>query len=528
MYRILPALQDAYITNKYVGGSRCLNSNTGQAGTIDLYKLYNETFLISASQADTIELTRGLIKLDYSEIANLTGSSINLDSPTFKCFLSLKDVYGGQTTPSNYTLSLIPLANVWNEGRGQDVIAYRDLDVVNFITASISNGLPVLWNGPGAAVSGVLGLPSIDVIVSGNLGNGLEDFKFSQFFQRGDEDLLIDITKHVSASVVGLIENNGFRLSFSDEEETNTTTYFVKRFGTRHVNNRDLKPTLIVKVDDAIKDYSGDIKFNTQQPQEVYTYFLVDGVYQNFFSGSQEITGSNSLQLQMIASHPVTFLTTSWSVSHNASITYTTSSKAYFQETFPASQVFINGIPQVGLYKADVQLSTVSTPGLGDFLSGSRSHNFELNWVSLDGTYVFAKEEALVNAPQGVSNNITDKNYVVNITNLRNTYSSKEKTRLRIFVQDYNTEQVAYRLAQKTNSVIIPNMKWRLLNAYTRKVIVPFDESTKCSFDSNGMYFDFWFEDYNLNEVYEFELQITENGKDIFVTNDGFRFKVIP
>ena len=42
MYKILTASSDNYITNKYVNNFRVKDANVGSAGTLDLFKLYNE------------------------------------------------------------------------------------------------------------------------------------------------------------------------------------------------------------------------------------------------------------------------------------------------------------------------------------------------------------------------------------------------------------------------------------------------------------------------------------------------------
>ena len=44
MYRILSASKDTYITNKIINNKfRATDANTGQAGTLDLFKLYAES-----------------------------------------------------------------------------------------------------------------------------------------------------------------------------------------------------------------------------------------------------------------------------------------------------------------------------------------------------------------------------------------------------------------------------------------------------------------------------------------------------
>ena len=54
MYRILSASKDTYITNKIINSKfRATDANVGQAGTLDLFKLYAEN--ISGSDTTPIE-----------------------------------------------------------------------------------------------------------------------------------------------------------------------------------------------------------------------------------------------------------------------------------------------------------------------------------------------------------------------------------------------------------------------------------------------------------------------------------------
>lgn len=527
MYRILSASQDSYITNKIIAGSPSVTSNVGQAGTLDLYKLYNETFVSSSVSGSITELTRLFLKFDYSKLTELTGSVLNLNDPNFSCILKLKDVYGGQTTPSNFNIRLIPVAQPWNEGRGIDVAAYRDLDAINFITASIVSGVPNVWNQEGAMASGSLGDTNIDIIVSGNIGLGLQDLTVTQFFPRGDEDLEMNVTHLVSASLAGIYDNNGFRLSFSDSEESDQVTRFVKRFGSKQAQTSLYHPKLCVIADDRIQDDSGDMLFDTEQT--IFTYNPVAGGYSNLFSSpGQPVTGSNSLQVQLIASRSVVFYTSSFSISHNATINHLTRSINYITQSFSGSQYQINGIDQTGIYYSNIFLSTVNNQNLIDFLSGSSQQDFKVRWCSLDGTQTFAETYRTIKKPQSSFANLPERNWVVNITNLKQEYSNKERARMRVFAQDYNTEMVAYRIPVETRSVIIRNMNWRLMEAFTKKEVIPYHEiGTACSYDSSGMYFDIYMSDLDPMQVYEIELKIKENGKDYIISNQGFRFKVL-
>ena len=57
MYRILTASKDTYVTNKIINNSfRATDANVGQAGTLDLFKLYAES--TTGSNATPTELSR--------------------------------------------------------------------------------------------------------------------------------------------------------------------------------------------------------------------------------------------------------------------------------------------------------------------------------------------------------------------------------------------------------------------------------------------------------------------------------------
>ena len=93
------ASKDAYICNKIINGStRVSDANTGRAGVLDLYKLFDESDLpnnekVSGSAGDfnidtdgdaipdaAIELSRILVKFNLSNLQALTGSKLDLNS----------------------------------------------------------------------------------------------------------------------------------------------------------------------------------------------------------------------------------------------------------------------------------------------------------------------------------------------------------------------------------------------------------------------------------------------------------------
>ena len=81
MYKIIQATRDSYITNKIVGQIRVTDANVGQAGSIDIFKLYDENEI--TGETNPIELSRGLVYFDLSSIKALTASSLDITSDSF-------------------------------------------------------------------------------------------------------------------------------------------------------------------------------------------------------------------------------------------------------------------------------------------------------------------------------------------------------------------------------------------------------------------------------------------------------------
>lgn len=528
MYRILDISKDSYITNKIIAGSGSFTSNVGQAGTLDLFKIY--TYISSTISGDisTRELTRLLVAPNLDPLRLLTGSVLDIRDASFSVYLRLKDIYGGQTTPSNFTVVLTPLAKAWNEGRGSDIKAFRDLDAVNWITASVSNGTPTPWTGLGASTTGALGAFSIDLFVTGNLGAGSQSLELRQTFARGDEDLLLNVTSLVSATLVGLIPDYGWRIALSSSNETDDNSYFVKRFGSRHTTNPLLHPKLIIRFNEAIQDDGNFAVFG--QADTIRTYRSIKGSYTNFVSGATSITGSNCAKLVMVASKSITISTSSYQQNFSASVTYNTASVIYFSQSFSASQSTIGTISKVGFYEASVNINYQTDSNLSTFLGIDKSAVFQTYWKSNDGTVLYSSGAYLTfTVPQSGDQVVSERNFVMNVTNLKNDYLQSQTARLRVFVQDMNTEQPVLRLPTPTKSLIFQTMYWRLLNAFSRQVVIPFDTSaTKLSSDGTAMYFDMYMSDLDSNQVYELEFQITENDRDYFIANEGFRFKILP
>jgi hypothetical protein len=525
MYKIIKASKDTYIQNKWINRSRKTSSNVGQAASIDLFHLYNESntsaFLTGSALSQSLhESSRGLIYFDFSSLSSSVGSSYT--DPSFKAFLSLKNIYGGTTTPSNFTVSINPLAKEFNEGIGFDVVEYRDLDTANWLTSSRDfSGGSTLWSVSGANASGSIGTLNVDFYT---------DFQVNTNFVNGLEDLYVNITPFVSAVLSNQIVNNGLRIALTTSIDNGNETYFVKRFGSRHINKEILQPKVVCILDDSFFQNNEDLYFNFNNKIGVKNKKF--GNLENFISNSIELTGSNCLKFEMIASKSISFQTNSFSPSHSMSISHNTRSILYYSQSFSGSQLTVNNLSQKGKYIADVNLDYNSSDFV-NFHSNSLSEvYFKGYWKSLDGTVTFGHEEKLKFKKDStyVGGNINESN-VLSLVNFKHEYKKPFIIKFTCLLTNNNSNLDKFSRLPKFETLLSDNFFYRVIDAYTRDEIIPFtteSNATKLSCDGNCMTFSLETENFITNKVYELEfMQHVNDSETIFYKNMGYRFKVI-
>ncbi len=297
MFKLLRSCKDAYITDRIVNGIAAVSGNTGKAGTLDLFKLYGvTTTTVSGSSVPNTELSRLLTQFDLNPLrAMVAAGQVDPSNPSFSCKLHLFDVYGGQPTPNNFTVSIFPLSASFDEGLGSDVVFYSDQDVCNWTSGSLATGS---WFVTGCGLGNISTAPC-DYITQ--LSGGLS-MQFQQVFVTGLEDLYVDITPIVSATLAGLLPDVGLRISFSSLLEANQYTYFVKRFASRHAFNTDKAPVIEVRFDDSIQDDTKDCYLDATNYLFLYNYNRSS--LTNLTSGSSVIEGKDCLELMLDSDFP--------------------------------------------------------------------------------------------------------------------------------------------------------------------------------------------------------------------------------
>jgi hypothetical protein len=502
MYRILFAEKDTYITDRVISGRRVTGANLGRAGTLDLFKLYGVT---SSGSVPNVELSRALIKFDLSDLqAQMSSAGIAVNDPTFSVLLKLSDVYGSQTTPANFSLVLYPLSRSFDEGTGRDVAYYRDRDTANFLTASWSGGASV-WFASGANGQGLLGSSNIDIITSGNIGAGITQFGVSQSFALGTEDLLLDITSLISATIAGLIPDKGFRISFVSAEENDTKSRFVKRFGSRSANDPWKRPRLIARWNDAVSDDRNNMTLDVSGTLFLYNH--VPGGLKNLVSGAalSSLTGPNCISLRLET--PV--------------------SGGIYTFTFPASQ-YTSAPYTSGTYYASVAVPT-SIPAIREQLATSGSVTFTEIWSSLDGTVPFLSQTLTLKSQDAQTFGLMPVQYVVSLTNVQEEYTTDQAVHLRAFVRKLGVADTSTKVTRLAKSYMPEAVHYSVRDAVTNDVVIPFDESsnsTKMSSDSLGLRFKLFMDTFVAGRSYAVDVMIKEGDSRVIHRNVGGNFRV--
>lgn len=504
MFRVLKADKDTYITNKYIDGRPAVSGNVGIAGTLDLFKLYGATIVTSgANQIPQYELSRALIHFDLDPLRSLIDvGRIDVGHPSFKCFLNLKDVYGGQTTPNNFTVDIFPLSASFVEGYGKDVAYYSDEDKCNFISASSD----AAWNKKGCE-SACFSTDIGDYVTS---SVALPSTKVSQTFLKGSEDLFVDVTSIVSATINGDIPDSGFRLSFSSNLEEDTKTYFVKRFASRHAYDESKHPKLLVKFDDSIMDDSSNLYLDTPTPANIFLYNYVHGQLANLLSGSSTVTGLDSLLLELRTE---------------------VSGTGRYSLYFTGSQHKVGSNFSTGIYSASITLPLSDSYIRTSFdLSGSVT--FTPIWQSIDQTVIFVTGSNLVaRAPERITHRLNPRRYRVNVAGIATDYSEEEEVTMRVYIFDENDPQIlAKRLPVILPGLSLHNTHYAIRNAITNEYVVPFDtvyNSTKLSSDSDGMYFNFNTSALTVSNTYVVDVMLIVDNLQQKYLNASSQFRVV-
>ena len=490
MYKILRADRDTYITDRVINGSRVVSSSVGFAGSLDLFKLYGATM---SGSVPNIELSRILIHFDLSTLSSSVSSGvIDTSSNSFFCKLQLKDVYGGQPTPDNFTVTVNPLSATFREGRGKDVVWYADRDIANFLTSSPGT----LWYMSGCGLPGDPTTPC-DFITGA--------YATTQTFVSGEEDLNVDVTTAVKAMLTGEIPDRGFRIALTDVEESDDYTYFVKRFASRHAYNEDKRPRLVYGYDDSVRDDADFLTFDTINTLFMYNYY--HGAPSNVVSASTVITGSECMTLRFETPVSGGLYSISFSASQHRSVT--------------------------GMYSASFTLPLTASSVIQS-LTHSGSVTFTPIWQSNSGSYAYVTGSATKFwKGQRSTAQLSATRYIVSVLGLSALHRTDESRVVRVNVFDHTSPQIMV-VKIPVNSpqglrASVSDAFYSVRDVQTNEIIIPFDRtfgSTRLSNDTQGLYFTLDMSSLTPERSYVIDVMILAGGNEQRYLNASSVFKV--
>lgn len=457
IYRIYPS-KDAVITNRQRNGVPQTGSNTGLTETLPIFKIAGISG--STNVYGSASVARALLAFDLSEIAALTASGM---APTgnISYTLVLRDAVHDQSLPYSYDMEFGVLTRDWDEGRGNDSDEFLDPGVTNWVKAK-SN---VYWSSPGGDIT------------------GSRAYTLPYHFDKGDEDVNLDVGYVVGSWLTGGLPNYGFlaRISSSLESSSEYNDYYVKKFHGRATNFPDKRPFIEAGWDDSVCDDRHNFVFDYSG--SLYLFNVVRGALTNVAG-----VGTGSLYVRVSdASGTVGVYTGSYA-------------------------------GQVGVYRVTFAIPTGS-------YSGSTFYDV---WFSGSAAYMTS---SFVPGGGFARPDVAPRKYYVSIPNMKNDYYRNERVRFNMFVRpdDYDPALVTS-ASLGTYGAVITRGYYQITNDRTDEVVVPFGtgaiETTRLSYDQKGNYFNFYMSALSPGNVYRIVLLFDVDGQRQLI-DEGFKFRVV-
>ena len=443
------ASKDNTITNAFKENltTRGTGSNMGAADIVEVFSIYGQA--TSASN----ELSRALVEFDTTAVAAARTAGTIPASGSVDFYLRMYDAEHVESTPRDFTLTVAAISQSWTEGTGLDTVNYTDLGVSNWISASQGTA----WTVQGG-----------DFLT----GSGDSLMFTSQNFPIGTENLDVDVTSIVEEWLNGTTGSYGFGVFLTSSQETATESYYTKKFFARGSEYFHRRPVLEARWNDVVADDSSNFYLSSSRApaadnlNTIYMYNYVRGqlvnipsigtgnIYLSVYSGSTGPTGS---ALSLPAGGGV------------ASV---------------GDTVVTGGYVSTGVYRASLAYTSSSITSIYPV------------WHNNSGTEFFSGSAITVKSQEDASN-YPIKDWVINITNLKSTYSTDEVARFRLYVRPKNWNPNLYTVAQtQIETTPIDKAYYKLNRVVDNFEVIPYgtgsgnESYTQLSYDASGNYFD--------------------------------------
>jgi len=482
---------------------RATGSNMGAADVLEVYSIYGRAYTSSAENKQ-VELSRILVQFPVDSISTDRSNGAIPASGSVSFYLKLFNAETTKTVPENYTLTVKPVSQSWQEGTGLDLENYLDYTVGNTGSNWVQrkkedNGTVSDWAEAG--------------------GDYLTASNFNQVFESGLEDLEVDVTILMEEWLGSVYSNYGFGISLSASQEATASynltgaadSFYTKRFFARGTQYFFKKPVIEARWDSSIKDdranfyYSSSLASGEQNINTLYFYNYVRGQLQNLpdvgtgllrvalYSGSVDNTAPSGSKLTQVVDD---------------------------RTGFGDSQLYATaGHVSTGIYSCSLGITASKTPLTNLFdvwYSGSTEYfTGSINPSSFEGQQISIRPS-----------------YYLNISNLKQKYRSKENARFNLYIREKFWSPTIYTKANNDiETTTIDSASFRVFRVIDDYDAVPHgtgsDMYTILSHDVSGNYFDL---DMSLLEPgyeYAFKFAFYDSSLSDWVEQDEtFRFRV--
>ena len=454
---------DTTITNAYKMNltTRATGSNMGLADTVEVFSIYGQ-----ASTASS-ELSRMLVQFPVTDITTDRTDGTIPASGSVNFFLRMYNAEHSETLPKDFNLNISAITRSWEEGYGLDLDEYTDL-TYDDVGANWTN-----------ASSG-----------SNNWSTAGGDFytdtssSFTASFQDGTENIETDITDLVeqwlnsAGNVLGTKTNYGVGILFPAAQEGATRSYYTKKFFARGSQYYLKRPTIEARWDSSTKDHAGvfflssSLATAAENLNTIYIYNNIRGQLRNIpdigtafpgvlvsiYSGSSDNTSPSGSKLYLPVSNP--------SVREKGDTNIT------------GGYIGTTGIYSASFAYASSSITTIFPV----WHSGSTEYH--------TGSGITVKTFDSVGYNPHSS-------YATKITNLRDSYSRKEKTtRFRVYVREKDWNPNIYTKASADIATsIVEDGYYKVYRTVDEFEVVAYGTGsanhTRLSYDVSGSYFDF-------------------------------------
>jgi len=465
------AIKDNTITNAYGVdlSTRATGSNMGASDILEVFSIYgNKT-------TSSVELSRALVEFPISSITSDRNAGTIPASGSVKFYLRVFNARHSEQLPENFTVNVLAVSRSWQEGSGLDMETYEDKTKNRVEGSNWVNRLKATrWNKTGGDYH------------SSSYVSGSTMPLYTYNFEKGYEDIELDVTEAVEEWAYGHKENYGFGIFLTSSQEGyfsnsagiaqdsgsvlhntegTTKSFYTKRFFSKSTEFFFKKPVIEARWDSRTTDDRGNFfaSASIAPPDDnlnnLYLYNYIRGRLVNIPASSETITVSL----------------------YSSSADIPTGS---LLDSATASRV------STGVYKASIASEATGSNGkllsvIHDVWSGSAGGEYKTGSIVIKS---FKDDSVLVSD--------TYTQYANKITNLKSSYAKDEQARFRVFARPRNFSPTIYSVASKDiEKTIILSASYEILRMVDERTVINNSTGsttyhTYLSYDNDGNYFD--------------------------------------